>query len=266
MRDAQDKDHELVVVEVVDDPVVADTDPHLAVAADQHDGPFRAGVCGKFLDSLLDAFGIPRMDTAERLGRSAAVCDLVGQAWGLTASEPEFGHQLLVGDAGLGLRASLPCCVGVGLVLERFERAVEELRRDDDGAATRSARGDLDWFALRLCDEVALTRAELGKGDGGHTPIVQLVQDDHNVHMVSERAGRGASRPAGRSGASRVQFRRRCALRAEESRQIAPKKVHFSEGSVAAGQADSAAGASAAMSALMPYSVSSAAANSSPRP
>lgn len=62
------------------------------------------------------------------------------------------------------------------LILQRLERPIRELRRDDDRATTRPAGGDLYRLPLSSRDVVALLVAELGKGHRDQTRVLLLVQ------------------------------------------------------------------------------------------
>ena len=71
-------------------------------------------------------------------------------------SVADLGGQILVGD-GFGLLARGRRGTNVGLIFQRLERAIAELRRYDDCASTSPAGGDHD--RLTLCCAVAMRSA-----------------------------------------------------------------------------------------------------------
>ena len=91
-------------------------------------------------------------------------------------SESELGDQILMGDA-LGLFTRGRRRTDVGLIFQRLECAIVELRGHDDRATTSAARGDLDGLALCCGDEIGLAAAEVGERHGSHVLMVHLVQD-----------------------------------------------------------------------------------------
>ena len=75
--DAKDEDLDLRIDDVIDDPVLTDTDPVLAVAARQLQAAARPGVIGKILDRLFDPRPVLRVNTTEGLCRGAALEDRI---------------------------------------------------------------------------------------------------------------------------------------------------------------------------------------------
>src|SRR5699024_1146025 len=59
---------------------------------------------------------------------------------GAASLQSQFRHDVLVGDAAV-LAAGLGRPANVGLILQRLQRSVEELRRDDNSPATALASG-----------------------------------------------------------------------------------------------------------------------------
>lgn len=55
MANPQDEDHEPVVFDLVDDPIVAGADPPFATATHQLDGAWRPGVIGEQFEDGLDS-------------------------------------------------------------------------------------------------------------------------------------------------------------------------------------------------------------------
>lgn len=82
-----------------------------------------------------------------------------------------------MGDT-LGLLACGRRSANVGLVFQRLERTIVELRGNDDCTSTSAAGCDLNGLALRRGYEVGLAFAEVGEGHGSHDHMVHLVQDD----------------------------------------------------------------------------------------
>ncbi len=174
MADPEDQHDQLVVHDVVDDSVVAAPDAQFAVAALERDAAWRSRVVRQAGDRLEDSPSGLSIELAESLRRRCDVGDPVRHG-----SESEFSGQILLGDA-----LSLLTCgrrgANVGLIFQRLERTIVELRGYDDCTSTSAAGRDLDGLALRRRDEVGLTVAEVGEGHGSHGLMVHLVQDDGN--------------------------------------------------------------------------------------
>lgn len=69
VADAENRDDQYVILDVVDDLIVADTNAALAIASCELDGALRAWFTGQGLDGALDPLLILRMDVFEGLGR-----------------------------------------------------------------------------------------------------------------------------------------------------------------------------------------------------
>jgi len=185
VADPEDQHGQLVVHDVVDDSVVADPDAQFAVAALERDATGRSRVVRKTGDRLEDSPSGLSIEHAESFPRRSDVGDPVRHG-----SEAELSCQILVGDA-LSLLACGRRGANVGLIFQRLERTIVELRGYDNCTSTSAAGRDLDGLALRRGDEVGLTVAEVGEGHGSHAFTVHLVQDDGNGVGSPEVDSRG---------------------------------------------------------------------------
>ena len=74
------------------------------------------------------------------------------------------------------LAARLSSTEDVSLVLQRLQRTVEELGRDDNSTTPNPPRGDLDRLTLCHSNVFTLPVTELRQGHRKHISTVQLVQ------------------------------------------------------------------------------------------
>lgn len=172
MPNTEHEDHQLFVLDVVDDSVVADANAKLTVTTLQLDASRRTRVTGKRPNRFNQSTGRRPVEFPKSLGRRGDVTDRVRHR---PDSKAKLAHEGFVGDSPL-FTASLIGTSDVGLIFQRLHRTVEELGRHNHGTATRSARRDLHRLSLRRSDVVALLATELGQGYGSHDHIVQLVQ------------------------------------------------------------------------------------------
>src|SRR5690625_2977582 len=172
VTDAQHQDHELIVLDVVDNPVVSDANAKLAITATQLQASRRAWISCERLDRSLQAYSDLQVKPPKGLRGSPRDGDSVRHI--SPGLKPKLFHQVL--ERNTRLLARVRCGVDVSLVLERLHSTVEELGRHDDCTTTRATRGDLDGLSLRDSDVITLLATELGQGHGSHEPIVQLVQ------------------------------------------------------------------------------------------
>jgi len=77
-------------------------------------------------------------------------------------SKAQFCHKLVVRYRRFTLLASCGSGADIALIFQSLNRAIEEVRRNHDSAATNSTRGNLDGLALSGSDKVALPITELG--------------------------------------------------------------------------------------------------------
>lgn len=159
MTDSQHQDHKLIILDVVDDPVVADANAELAVTAAQLQTSRRAWIFCERFNRNLQACSNLRMKPTKGLRGSPRDDNPVRHV--RPGSKPKLFHQIF--EWNTRLLARLRCRADVGLVLQRLHGTVEELGRHDDSTTTRTAGGDLDRLTLRSGDVVALLATELGK-------------------------------------------------------------------------------------------------------
>lgn len=157
MSDPQHKHDQLVILNVIDNSVIADTDTELAVTATQLQTPRRTRVLCERLDRGLQARNSLRMKPPKSLRGSPRDGDPVRHV--SPGSKPKLFHQVFKRNARF--LASFRCRKDVRLVLQRLQRTVVEFRRYDYRTATHSARSDLDRLSLSCSDVVALLAAEL---------------------------------------------------------------------------------------------------------
>src|SRR5699024_4940842 len=81
--------------------------------------------------------------------------------------QSQFRHDVLVGDAAV-LAAGLGRPANVGLILQRLQRSVEELRRDDNSPATAASAENLHRRPLCGVEYLALIGAEVAGRRGHH--------------------------------------------------------------------------------------------------
>lgn len=168
--DPEYENDELIVLDVIDDPVVADTKAKFTLATAQLQASPRTRVFGERLDCGLEARSHLWMKAAKGLRGSPRDGDPVRHV----RSESELFHQVF--ERNTGFLTRLCGRANVSLVFQRLQGTIEELGRDDDRSTTCTPRGDLDGLSLRGGDVVTLPTAELGQGHGGHDPMVQVVQ------------------------------------------------------------------------------------------
>ncbi|PJJ44948.1 hypothetical protein ATK23_2195 [Glutamicibacter mysorens] len=84
-------------------------------------------------------------------------------------SVAELGGQILMGNA-FSLLARGRRGTNAGLIFQRLERTIAEVRRHDDCASTSPAGGDHDRLTLCCGDEIGLAVVQVGGG----TEIVTL--------------------------------------------------------------------------------------------
>lgn len=183
MPDPEDEDDHLVVIDVIDDSIVTDTNTELAITTFELDTSRRTRVICERFDCDLQPRRNLRVKTAECLRSFPRDNDSVRHQQ--PSSETKLFHQLVKGNtrflARFGRRAD------VFLILKRLHRTVEELRRHNDSAAPHPARRNLDGLALCSSDVVALLATELGERHGSHVISVLLVQDVRNVKPAQNR-------------------------------------------------------------------------------
>src|SRR5690625_2764948 len=158
MSDTERENYQLFILDVIDDSVVADANAELTIATLQLDASRRTRVTGKRSDRFEQSTGRRPIKFPNSFRRRGGVTDRVRHRPG---SEAMLSHELIVGDAPL-FAASLGSVADVGLILQRLQCTVIELRRHDHGTATCSARSDLDRPSLRRSDVVALLATKLG--------------------------------------------------------------------------------------------------------
>lgn len=172
MPDTKHKDDQLIILDVVDDPVVADANAKLTVATLQLDAPRRSWVVGERPYRYEQSAGCLPIEFPNGLRRRGSITDCIRHR---TGSEAKLAREFLVGDSPF-FATSVGSTADVSLILQGLQCTIKELGRHDHGPATCSARGDLDWLSLSCSDVVALLATELGQGHGSHEPMVQLVQ------------------------------------------------------------------------------------------
>lgn len=124
MADAQHQNHQLIILDVVDDAVVTDADAELAVTATQLQTTRRTRILREGFDRYLQACGNLRVKPAKRLRSSPRDGDPVGHV--SPRSKPELFHEVVERNTRLVARSNRR--TDVGLILQRFERTIEELR------------------------------------------------------------------------------------------------------------------------------------------
>lgn len=177
VSDAQHEDDEFVILDFVDDAILADADAALTFAARELDITLRARVRGEAFDGLLDSLPLIRMDLAEGFRSGGLVGDRVSRHGRAVrnGSEAQLGHEFLVGDAPL-LVASLGCVTNVRLILQSLEGTVKKFRGDNDGATSAATAENLNRPALCGVEHLALMCAKIAKSRRGHAATVHLVQ------------------------------------------------------------------------------------------
>lgn len=127
MPDAQNENNKGVVFDVVDDAVVANADTEFAFAPGELNSAGRSRCEREGFDGACDSFPLHGMNSAEGFRGRWFIGDRVrhGRAE-LRGSEFQFRHEVLVRDAA-ALASGVRCVANVGLILQGFYRAVEEL-------------------------------------------------------------------------------------------------------------------------------------------
>lgn len=189
MCGAENQDHQLLIVHVIDDPIITDANAELPITATQLQTPLRSRVLRKRVNCPQYSLSDNAVKLAQRLERGVSVRDLVRHA---DASESELSHHFSMGNTRFLTRFSR--CADVLHVFKSLYRSVEELGRDDHRAAPDTTRRNLDRLALRSGDVVALLATELRQGHGGHGIIVLLVQVV--LKRSSDRPGAQRKAPA----------------------------------------------------------------------
>lgn len=159
MTDSQHQDHKLIILDVVDDSVIADANAEFAVTAAQLQTSRRTWIFCELLDRSLQSCSNLRMKSSKGLRGSPRDDNPVRHF--SPGSKPKLFHQIF--ERNTRLLARFRCRADVSLVLQRLHGTVEELRRHDNSTTTRTAGGDLDRLTLRNGDVVALLATELGK-------------------------------------------------------------------------------------------------------
>lgn len=172
VSNVQNKDHELIVLDVVDDSVVAHTNAKLTLTPAELQASRRPRILRECPYRDLQPCSNLRMQPTKGLRGPTRDCDPVSHV--SSRSQTNFFHQLFERNARL--LARLLCCTDISLIFERLDRPVIELRRYDNCTTTNTPGGDHDRLTLRSGDVITLPATELRKGCGSHDMIVLLVQ------------------------------------------------------------------------------------------